>query len=291
VIRIAGNSDDPQALAAQLAQQVQAQGGDALLSPQPSAFSPLHGRRIVVTRAAHQAEELCQRLSQAGAHPIAIPAITIRPLADNRPLEKAIEALDQYDWLIFTSANGVAVFWQQLTARQPHPAMETIKVAAVGPATAAALAQRGSQAAVVPESFSGEALATSLGDLGGQRVLLAQAAAARPQTAERLAAQGALVTVVTLYDTVPAELEEAVLAELAAGVDAVTFASGSAARSFAEAIAGRLPDLLAETVIACIGPSTAEVVAELGWRPAVVAGEHTAEGLVAALVDYFQNSK
>jgi hydroxymethylbilane synthase len=287
VIRLAGNSDDPEALAAQLAQQVQEQGGNILLSPQSFALMPLHGRRIVVTRPAHQAQELCDRLRQSGAHPIAIPAIAIQPIAGNRALDEAIAVLHQYDWLIFTSANGVAVFWQQLAARQQFFTGETLRVAAVGPVTAAALVERGIQPAVVPESFTGDALATSLGDLRGRRVLLAQGLAARPNVAESLAAQGAIVTALPIYDTIPAEPDEVALAELAAGVEAVTFASGSAARFFAQAIAGRFPTLLAETVIACIGPSTAEVVRELGFRPAVVAEEHTAEGLTAALATYF----
>jgi uroporphyrinogen III methyltransferase/synthase len=294
VIRLAGNSDDPEALAAQLAQQVQEQGSNALLSPQPSVLSPhasrltpLHGRRIVVTRAAHQAQELCDRLREVGAYPIGIPAIAIQPIADNRPLEEAIGSIDQYDWLLFTSANGVDAFWQQLAARQYTITGERLRVAAVGPVTAAALVERGIQSAVVPDSFTGEALAAGLGDLRDRRALLVQAAAAHPHTAESLLAQGAIVTTVPLYDTIAAEPDETALAELAAGVDAITFASGSAARSFAQALAGRFPTLLAETVIACIGPSTAEVVRELGFRPAVIAEEHTAEGLTTALVAYF----
>jgi uroporphyrinogen-III synthase len=276
------------------------------------AAAPLHGRRIVVTRAAHQAGELSGRLRQLGACPLEIPAITIQPVADQRPLDEAMAALGQYDWLIFTSANGVAVWGERVQRMGIQGSLPSQsrgvplqsqgqelrgtqeangdrgRVAAVGPVTAAALQERGIQPAVVPELFTGEALAGSLGALRGRRVLLAQAAAARPQTAESLAAQGAVVTTLALYESVPAMPDETALAELAAGVDAVTFASGSAVRFFSQAVAGRWPTLLSDTVIACIGPSTADVVRELGLRPAVVAEAHTAEGLAAALADYFQ---
>jgi uroporphyrinogen-III synthase len=250
---------------------------------------PLVGRRIVVTRAAHQAAELAQQLAAAGAIPLVMPAIRIAPVADLGPLDAAIEQIGAYDWLIFSSTNGVEIFCRRLAVLGYSLAAPVApKVAAVGPATAAALEQQGVHVDLVPEEFVAEAVIAALGDVRDCRILLPRAAAGRREVAVHLVQQGAVVDDVAIYETVPAELDETALSELKKGVDAVTFASGLTVRHFVR-LAGL--ELLAQTTVACIGPITAATARDLGLNVAVVAPQYTGGGLVAALARHFEKEE
>jgi uroporphyrinogen III methyltransferase / synthase len=205
------------------------------------------------------------------------------------PLDAAIEQIGAYDWLIFSSVNGVEIFCRRLAALGHGPAaLSGAKVAAVGPATAAALTEQGMRVDLVPAEFVAEAVIAALRDVRDCRILLPRAAAGRREVAARLAQQGAVVDDVAIYETVPAELDETALSELKKGVDAVTFASGLTVRHFVR-LAGL--ELLARTVVACIGPITAAAARDLGLNVAVVAPQYTGGGLVAALARYFENEE
>lgn len=258
----------------------------AAVEATPDALTvPLVGRRIVVTRAAHQAAALAQQLAAAGATPLIIPAIRIMPVADSALLDEAIHRLISYDWIIFSSANGVEIFCRRLASLGFDPgALNQAKIAAVGPATAAALNEQGVGVDFVPPEFVAEAVTAALGHLSGCRILLPRAAAGRREVAAQLGQQGAIVDDIAVYETVPGRLEAGAEAELQKGVDAVTFTSGLTVRYFLK-MAGA--GVLAQSAVACIGPITAATARQLGLAVAVVADEYTGAGLVAALARYF----
>jgi hydroxymethylbilane synthase len=296
VIRVTGVGIDGCTLGMQLARQAQEQGAATLLTASGMVSGPLYGRRIVITRAPHQAKEFGDRLAALGAEPIRIPAIYVVPVPDSARLGQAIHTLSTYDWLVFTSANGVALFGQQpgalATLQSFNHADECSargpKIAAVGPATAQALAEYGLSADVVPADFVGEAIAEGLGDVNGRRILLLRAEIARQNLPALLAERGAIVDDVPVYRTLPATLSEAELAPLQQGVDVITFTSSSTVRHFMAAIPD--PAWLQNVLIACIGPVTAATARELGLIVHIAPKEYTIEGLAQALVDYYQKS-
>lgn len=247
----------------------------------------LKGKRIVITRTPEQGEGLAGRLVEVGAVPLYFPVIQLLPLR-SEALTAALSSLIQYNWLIFTSANAVRFFFSQVPNRVSNRQLPP--VAAVGPATAAALHRYQVQAAFVPAVFSGEQLALSLGDLRGQRILLPRARIGRPDIVNRLRAQEAVVDDIALYDTVTAVPTPSALASLAAGFDGLTFTSPSTVLNFLTIWDNHdLPYAWLEAaVIACIGPATAEEATTLGLPVHVTASEHTVDGLVQALADYFQ---
>ncbi|MGH2537619.1 MAG: hydroxymethylbilane synthase [Candidatus Promineifilaceae bacterium] len=291
-IRLSATGRDPWQLGHDLARQALAQGAAGLLE---LAHRPLAGRRIVVTRAAHQAQELADQLAALGATPIVIPATCLRPPADPAPADRALQRLAEYDWIIFTSANAVAFFWQQLRERGLEAAaLAGTRLAAVGPATAAALRERSLAPAFVPDEHIGTAVAAGLGNVAGRRILLPRAAQANRDLPAMLVTTGAVVDDVAVYQVEPAPMSAADLAPLAvgadAGLDAITFASGTAARAFAAALRQHgLASILEQTLIACIGPTTAAAVRELGLPLGLAAAEHTSAALVQALVHHFQS--
>ncbi len=249
-------------------------------------MTPLAGKRILVTRPRAQAAGLCAKLAALGAQPIVFPTIEIAPCDDYTALDRAIARLERYQWVIFTSVNGVAAFWQRHThAGKDERALNGIKVAAIGPATARALEERGVRAAFIPDEYVAERILDGLGDVAGQRILLPRADIAREALAVTLARRGAIVDEIAAYRTLPAAPDSRGLAELRRGVDAITFTSSSTVRNFVT-LAGR------ETfgaIVACIGPVTAQTTREAGLPVDVVANEYTTDGLVAALVDYFSH--
>jgi uroporphyrinogen-III synthase len=266
--------------------------------PRPDATRPLYGWRVVVTRAEDQADGLTERLQALGAEPVAYPTIAFAPPDDPQPMAEALRRLADggYDWLVLTSVNAV---------RAVRAASETVshsvtgdlglsnvhmKVAAVGPTTTAACGELlGVQPAVVPGKFVAEALAEALGDMQGQRVLLANADIARPVLHERLQAAGALVDRVVAYHTIPASGGVDLPPLLAEGaIDAITFTSGSTVRYFVRRVGPEALEHARQTVIACIGPIAADAARAVGLSPTIVASIHTEEGLVAALVEWRQ---
>jgi uroporphyrinogen III methyltransferase/synthase len=242
-------------------------GAVAALHEQLAWFErrPLHGRRVLVTRARAQASGLAARLEALGAEVVQAPAIRIEPLPFHPP------ALQRYETVVVTSANGV-----DLLLPGDVRALHGVKVAAIGPATAQALHDRGILADVVPAEAVSESLLAALGDVAGQRVLVATAEGARDVLPDGLRVRGAHVDVVHLYRTVP----EPVDAEAVRSADLVTFTSSSTVQSLAAALGDRDLDGLRA---ASIGPVTSAALREHGIEPAAEADPHTVEGLVAAV--------
>lgn len=242
--------------------------------------SPLTGKRITVTRPVHQASRMYQMLEARGASVIEFPTIHIEPVSDPEPLRQALSILDTFDLVIFTSVNGVIHTWQQL--KYPWP--DSVHVAAIGPATAEALHSRGVIPDFVPSEHVAEALANGLGSVQNQSILLPRASRTRTTLVDRLCASGAQVTLVTAYETHVNQPSDAAYAALAYGTDAVTFTSGSTVEGFVAVS----PDFRIPVTAACIGPITAQVAADAGFKVAIVAKTYTSEGLVTALEEYFE---
>lgn len=247
---------------------------------------PLAGRRIVVTRARTQAGDFAAALEELGAEVVPFPTIRIAPAADPQPLRDAVARAASFDWIVFTSVNGVEAFWAALgEARRDTRALGGVRVAAIGPATAGALAMRGIRADVVPGEYVAEAAAEALlaaDELRGTRILLPRADLARAALPERLRAAGADVVEVDAYTTVPdgagAERVRPLFADDA--VDAVTFTASSTVRNFVRLLGPHV----GTAAVACIGPITAATARALGMRVDVEAEEYTIPGLTAALV-------
>ena len=242
---------------------------------------PLFGRRIVVTRTRTQASELSARLHDLGAEAIEVPTIAVEPPADGgAALRAAVGRLADgaYDWLVLTSPNGVA----RLAAELPDSRAVRAKVAAIGPGTAAALAELRVVADLVPDRFVAEGMLEAFPP-GPGRVLLARAEVARDVLPAGLAAAGWEVDVVDAYRTVAAPVAPEQL-ERVASADAITFTSSSTVERFVEAAGiGAVPP-----VVACIGPVTAATARRLGLEVHVEAQEHTIAGLVDALNSFWR---
>jgi uroporphyrinogen III methyltransferase/synthase len=257
---------------------------------------PLAGRRIVVTRASEGAGELAGRLARLGAEPVLCPAIAVVPPETYAPLDAALRRAGEFAWIVVTSANGVAALLARLAALGCDGAtLAGVRLAAVGPATAAVLGEAG-LAAFVPATHTAAAIAAGLGDLAGQRVLLPLADIAPDTLADELRARGAIVERVTAYRTIPdtGPMGEAVARLLCANaIDALTFTSGSTVRALLDRLARAgldVADLIAQgqwPATVCIGPTTAQVARECGLPVAAVAAEHTLDGLIAALCQFF----
>jgi uroporphyrinogen III methyltransferase / synthase len=240
---------------------------------------PLFGQRIVITRDRRQAAELAEPLEELGAEVLLLPVIEIQPPPDPGPLDRAMACLDTYDWLIFTSANGVRAFVEHLADIR----MLRAKVCAIGPATAAAVEALHIKVDRMPKEYVAESLLEGLAgdDLAGKRVLLPRAAVARDLVPAELTRRGAMVDVVEAYRTVLPEHAAARAREVLARKPTwITFTSSSTVKNFVAA-AGR--DALAGVKIASIGPITSATARELGLTVDVEADPHTGAGLVAAI--------
>jgi porphobilinogen synthase len=257
---------------------------------------PLGGRRILVTRPRAQAGDLCSAIGAAGGEAILIPAIEIGDDFDHGGLDLAIGELDRYDWIVFTSANAVEAFFSRVDALAAsgragegrRAAAADKRIAAIGPATERALRGRSAKAVAIPGESVSEAIAESLGEIAGMRILIPRSDLARKSLGEDLRARGASVDEVLAYVTSRAEKAPESAKEIERGFDAVIFASPSAARGFA-AISGG-PARLRDALIACIGPATAEEAEKIGYRVGLVAERHSAEGLVEALVRHYDEA-
>jgi uroporphyrinogen III methyltransferase/synthase len=247
---------------------------------------PLHGRRIAVTRARAQASGLAARLRALGAEVAETPAIRIEPRAVEGELERAVEEIAGYALVVLTSPNGAQLLFDALAARGLDArALSGVTVAAIGPGTARELERRGVRADVVPPRSIAESLAQELEriDVDGRRVLIARASEARDILPEALAARGAEVDVVALYDTVAEPLDDAQREALAAA-DVVTFTSSSTVRFLLEALGSPRAALDGARVVS-IGPVTSATARELGLEVATEATRHDIDGLVDALIE------
>ncbi len=258
---------------------------------------PLAGKRILVTRAREQASSFGQILEAAGAEVVEFPTITLAPPESWAPLDSAIGRLRQYQWVIFTSANGVRFFRERLqTAGRDARDLSGITVCAIGPATAAALRSLGIRADIVPAEFRAEALVEAVGavapaeGLRGTRVLLVRAAEAREVIPEELTRRGAQVDVVPAYRTMKCTTDaEGLRAMLRDGkIHAVTFASSSTVRHFLDLVGDETRELLKGVVVASIGPITAETAARYGIVSHIMPENYTVPALADALVRHFQ---
>lgn len=253
----------------------------------------LENRTVVVTRAAAQAAPLVALLERAGARVLLAPAIAIEPPPSWAPLDAALDELGAFDWVVFTSVNGVAMVDARLRARGGDwSAVAARRVAAIGPATAKALAAHGVRADVVPDEYRAEGLVEHLRNRVGRgdRVLLPRAAQTRDVLVQELRRLVAEVREVPAYVTRRVETSApAVRAALAAReVDAVTLTSSSTARHFAEMLSdGERRAWLDGVAVACIGPITAATAAEYGIATAVMPREYTIPALARALEEHF----
>jgi uroporphyrinogen-III synthase len=253
---------------------------------------PLRGRRVLVTRAEDQAADFVRRLCELGAEPVLCPTIRIVAPDDYAPLDEAIARLDTFDWLIFTSPNGVRAFAER-AAMQGRPLAALPRVATIGPATADALAALGVATDWMPRRHIAEGIVEEIREVEGVRVLLPLADIARRTLADGLRARGATVTTVTAYRTVPVDQASfSAWMDCAPLCDIATFTSSSTVRNFVElASAARAREMLAGSVVACIGPQTAQTAHECGLEVGVVAPEHTTDGLLRALVMLYEREK
>jgi uroporphyrinogen III methyltransferase/synthase len=255
---------------------------------------PLAGRVVVVTRPRSQAQAFAGLLEAAGARVFLVPTITIEPPASWEPLDRAIERIDDYRWAVFTSVNGVQMTRRRLEDNgRGMDVFRTLRIAAIGPATAEALHAVGLEAEVVPEEYVAEGLAAKLRALiqPGDRVLLARAALARDVLVSQLEAAGASVDEVPAYETRPERAEDAapLRRELALGkVDVVTFTSSSTVRHFAALFPDEsLSGLLRGVTVACIGPITGATARELGLETHILPTEYTIPALARAIARHY----
>ena len=260
----------------EVAASLESQGASRLLTRPDTSLA---GLRIMVTRADSQAAALVEALEARGATTVRCPVIAIEPIAVDPAV---LRDLARYDWVVLTSANGVDRLRDLLReAHRDFPA--DLKVAAIGPETAARAREAGMPPTLVPQRYIAEELADALSAAmsPGARILLARAAGARDVLPEQLRTRGAQVDVLETYRAVPPADVRPGLAACLPNVDLVTFTSSSTVRHFVDAMPGPVPD---QVRVACIGPITAQTARELGLRVDIIAQEYTTRGLVDAIV-------
>lgn len=258
---------------------------------------PLFGKRILVTRAHDQASALSDLLVTYGGEPVECPTLEIVPPANWQDLDHAIDHLHEYQWLALTSVNGVQAFMVRLQRKGLDlRALHGLRVCCIGPRTAGEVEKYGVKPDLVPSEFQAEGLieAMKMEGVAGQRVLIPRAAQARELLPEQLAALGMSVHVVTAYRSVaPQGKGENIKEWLRRGeIHIITFASSSTVRNFRRFFksGGELKKLTHGTLIACIGPITAQTVQDVGLTVDVVASENTIPALVETLAQYMQQS-
>lgn len=254
---------------------------------------PLFGKRILVTRAEHQANELSRLLLELGAMPIEMPVIKISPPHTWKKLDQAILNLQSYHWIIFTSVNAVEMFFKRLyTLNLDARHFAGIRIGAIGPATAKTLEEKGLHPNYLPKTFTSQGFMAGLSkrDIAGCRVLLPRADIAGNELSDGLAAKlGAEVHQVIAYKTTTATkgISQGKEMLLKGEIDVVTFTSASTVNSLLAKLGQKL-GAIKRAKLACIGPNTAAALTEKGLKADIVAKEHTIPGLVAAIEYYFQ---
>ncbi len=255
---------------------------------------PLFGKRVLVTRSREQASALSEAIEDLGGDPFEFPTIGVAEPEDYKLLDQAIDKLSAFKWVIFTSVNGVAYFFNRMRRRQKDiRELAGARICAIGPKTRESLENYGLLVDYVPGEYRAEEIIAGLqGKVNaGERVLLPRADIARKVLAEALTGMGALVTDVTAYRTVMGSGDSAEIIRklLNREIQAVTFTSSSTVQNFVKML--KFPDLktlLAGVTVACIGPITADTARDLGLKVDVVAREYTIVGLVAAILEYFR---
>ena len=256
---------------------------------------PLFGKRILVTRAQHQASLMSRLLSEKGAQPVIMPVIEIEAAPQKDELDREILNLDNYHWIVFTSVNGVEAFFLRLSdLGLDARCLKGIGIGAIGPATAKAIATHGILPDCVPNTYTGEGLLSGIKGhvVAGSRVLLPRADIADRQLAEGIARLGAEVRDIAIYRTIPAGKESTQEKQmlLSGKIDTVAFTSSSTVTNLL-ALLDTEPPSLEKTKVACIGPKTAATAEEMGLRVDIVARENTIPGLVEAIEQYYREGE
>jgi uroporphyrinogen-III synthase len=250
----------------------------------------LSGIRVLVGRARHQAGALSGELRQLGATVIEIPFIEIRKPRSSKPLDSALRNLNQYDWLILTSVNGVEALWERMTKlRLGRETLQHLRVAAIGPATKKAIELGGLKVNVVPKEYVAESVVRSLRHrIKGKRVLLVRAKVARDVIPLELRKSGATIDVAEAYETVVPQSSRtrlcAVLKDPRRRPHVVTFTSSSTVRNFVTLLGGSRRAVVKSILTASIGPVTSATLRELGLAVDIEAREYTIPGLIEAIV-------
>jgi uroporphyrinogen III methyltransferase/synthase len=259
---------------------------------------PLFGKRILVTRSRARAGQLIELLESLGAEPILAPMIRAVPPQDFTALDDACNAVERLDWIVFASANAVDAFiGRLLLSPLDLRALKGVKLCSVGPATQERLAKYGLKVDLTPSEYRAEAVAEALsqsGNVAGLKILVPRSDIGRDVIADELRRQGADVTEATAYRTVAVDLEREGGPDvygmlLDQHIDVVTFASASAVRNLVQVLgADPAPDLLKTTIVASIGPVTAEAAAQLNIQTTILPSEYTIPALVDAIVEHFR---
>ncbi|MBW1863808.1 MAG: uroporphyrinogen-III C-methyltransferase [Deltaproteobacteria bacterium] len=256
---------------------------------------PLFGRRIVVTRAREQASSFLAGLSQLGAECIEFPTIEIIPPESWRELDKTIHSLEDYQWLLFTSVNGVKYFFQRLeTLEKDVRDLKGIKIGAIGPKTAEAIHKKGIRPDMVPDEYRAEAMVEAFKRLETEalRILLPRAAQAREILSQELEKMGARVDVVEAYRTVTPDGDRDRIKEMLerGEINMITFTSSSTVKNLVEMFEpgdDQFQRWMKNVAVACIGPITAQTAEEKGLSVSLIPAEYTIEALTNAIVQYF----
>lgn len=255
---------------------------------------PLFGKRIVITRARAQASNLVSKLSKLGAHCIEIPTIKIAPPEDIKPLKESIENINNYDWLLFTSVNGVKFFFDTLfDMGKDVRVLGHLKFACIGPVTKEKLRNYGIISDILPETYRAESVIDTFSkvDISNKKVLLPRAKKARTILPEELTKMGARITEVVAYETLLEikEKEKIITLLKNSEIDAVTFTSSSTVSNFISLLDSKDSDkLLKDVVTASIGPITSDTARSLNIKPDIEAQEYTIQGLVNSLLAYYE---
>ena len=256
------------------------------------AKKPLTGKKILITRAREQSTEFATQLKKRGAEVIEFPTIEIVPPLHWKKLDQTIDQLTSYHWIIFTSANGVYYFWQRLKEKGKQHLPSSLKVCAIGPATARQLKEKKIPVAYMPKEYIAEALLKGFEKMPikGKRILLARAKKARDILPKGLNTMGAKVDVVEVYRTVKPKGGAKKLRQLLADgkIDVITFTSSSTVNHFADLLKKEdLKMLLKGVAIACIGPVTVRTAKEWGMSVQIQPKQYTIPHLTKAIADYF----
>jgi uroporphyrinogen III methyltransferase/synthase len=254
--------------------------------------APLNGKRILITRAREQSGEFATLLKKTGAEVMELPTIEIVPPLSWKELDRVFPRLRSYDWLIFTSANGVHFFWQRLREKGKTRLPPSIKVCAIGPATAKQLKEKKISVDYMPKEFIAESILDGFQKkfIKGKRILLARAKKARDILPKGLRKMGAKVDVVEVYRTIKPRGGSKRLRQLLTDgkINVITFTSSSTVNHFVDLLKKEdLQKRLKGIAIACIGPVTAKTAKEWGMKVQIQPKEYTIPGLTKAIAEYF----
>jgi len=258
---------------------------------------PLFGKKIMVTRPDDQAAVFISTLSELGAECLLFPAITILPPASWKELDKAIKSLSRYDWILFTSVNGVKYFFKRLKLQKKDTRyLNGINIGAIGPGTAAALIDKGINPDLIPDQYWAEGVVEGLKKslLVGKRILLPRPVIARDYIPKKLTELGAIVDVIEAYQTVKPDYSQHQLSMLFKDsvIDMMTFTSPSTVDNFLALLKGQsiFKELL-KAKVACIGPITAQRAVEKGLKVDIIPDEYTVDALTKAILEFYEHQR